>query len=189
MKSYNKKHLRGRFAFRTILEWKKDFAKIENQALKAAKMQSFLAGFTLSRARNRRVLSGIASLVLFVGWNSRIYKHLLPSFIGDYAPDTLWALLVFLVVLSLWPQLSMRRATWIALLISYSIECSQLVQTQWLQNIRNAKVGGLLLGHGFLWSDMLCYTVGIAMGALIDAYFTTAIWNLANKSKWVLIRF
>jgi hypothetical protein len=43
-----------------------------------------------------------------------------------------------------------------------------LVQTDWLNTIRSVKLGGLILGYTFLWSDMLCYLVGIGVGVLFD---------------------
>ncbi|WP_348983054.1 hypothetical protein [Desulfosporosinus sp. I2] len=29
-------------------------------------------------------------------------------------------------------------------------------------------IGGLVLGYGFLWSDLVSYTVGIGVGILIE---------------------
>lgn len=126
---------------------------------------------TPSRKRNRWYLLSLAALVLSLGYLTRRHSFSLPHFIGSYAPDTLWALLVFIVVLLLAPWLSTRCAFTIALLFSYSIECSQLYQAPWLNAIRDTTVGGLLLGHGFLWSDLICYTIGVTFGALIDSRF------------------
>jgi hypothetical protein len=78
---------------------------------------------------------------------------------------------MFLTVLLLRPPLPTHRAFYIALLLSYGIELSQLYQAPWLNSVRDTRLGGLLLGHGFLWSDLFCYTVGIALGAAIDARF------------------
>ena len=38
----------------------------------------------------------------------------------------------------------------------------------WIDAIRNTTLGGLILGFGFLWSDLVCYTIGIIVGAIID---------------------
>jgi glycopeptide antibiotics resistance protein len=78
--------------------------------------------------------------------------------------------LVFLLVLGLRPHLPTHRAFAIALTLSYAIELSQLYQAAWINGIRDTRLGGLLLGHGFLWSDLLCYTVGITFGALVVAH-------------------
>ncbi|MCG8538340.1 MAG: DUF2809 domain-containing protein [Clostridia bacterium] len=30
------------------------------------------------------------------------------------------------------------------------------------------KIGGLILGFGFLWSDIVCYAIGILIGLLAE---------------------
>ena len=51
------------------------------------------------------------------------------------------------------------------------IEISQLYQAEWINNIRHTTLGGLILGQGFLWSDMVAYTVGVIIGALFEKVF------------------
>ncbi len=41
------------------------------------------------------------------------------------------------------------------------VEISQLYQDPWINNIRNTLIGHLILGKGFLWSDLLAYTIGV----------------------------
>ncbi len=38
----------------------------------------------------------------------------------------------------------------------------------WIDGIRNTTLGGLVLGFGFLLSDLVCYLVGIAAGAFAE---------------------
>ncbi|MDO4536447.1 MAG: DUF2809 domain-containing protein, partial [Clostridium perfringens] len=45
---------------------------------------------------------------------------------------------------------------------------SQIYHAPWIDSIRNTTLGGLVLGFGFLWSDILCYTIGIAIGVALD---------------------
>jgi glycopeptide antibiotics resistance protein len=64
-----------------------------------------------------------------------------------------------------------RSTRWVtagALLFSFSIEISQLYHSQWIDLLRKTRIGGLVLGYGFLWSDLLSYTVGIGVGLLIE---------------------
>ena len=56
----------------------------------------------------------------------------------------------------------------ISIIFSYGIEISQLYHAPWIDSIRATTLGGLILGFGFLWSDLICYTVGIVIGAIID---------------------
>jgi hypothetical protein len=36
--------------------------------------------------------------------------------------------------------------------------------------IRRTTLGGLILGYGFLWSDLAAYLLGIMAGTIIDKY-------------------
>lgn len=53
-------------------------------------------------------------------------------------------------------------------MFSFAIEFSQLYHSPWIDSLRNTRVGGLVLGYGFLWSDLVSYTVGIGVGVLIE---------------------
>lgn len=56
----------------------------------------------------------------------------------------------------------------IPLLFCYIIEFQQLYHSSWIVAIRNTTLGHYALGEGFLWSDILCYTFGIAFAFFID---------------------
>jgi hypothetical protein len=64
-----------------------------------------------------------------------------------------------------WPMLRMAAA---ALAVSYIVEITQLYHAPWIDSLRQTRPGGLILGFGFLWSDLACYTVGVALGIAID---------------------
>ena len=48
------------------------------------------------------------------------------------------------------------------------IELSQLIQHPAMVSARSTKLGALVLGHGFLWIDLLRYAAGIALAAVLD---------------------
>ena len=109
-----------------------------------------------------------AVAVTFIGLASRRYQAVLPEFVGAYAGDTLWALMLFLLVSTLLAgRTVMSRAT-ISLVLAFLVEISQLYHAPWIDSIRNTTLGGLVLGFGFLWTDLVCYTVGICLGALAE---------------------
>ena len=56
----------------------------------------------------------------------------------------------------------------LALAFSVLIELSQLYHAPWIDGIRQTTLGGLVLGFGFLWSDLACYTAGVACALVID---------------------
>jgi hypothetical protein len=107
-------------------------------------------------------------LVIVLGLTSRRYGADLPAFVAAYAGDTLWAVLAFIVIAVLAPDWPTRRIAIVALLVSYADEVSQLYHAPWIEAIRNTRLGALTLGYGFLWSDVLCYTVGVALCVLVE---------------------
>jgi hypothetical protein len=119
--------------------------------------------------RSRALYAALALLILPLGLAVRINAERLPAFFGSYAPDMLWALLVFVVAAVLFPRLATWRLALLVLGFAILVECSQLYRAPWINNLRAIRVGGLILGHGFLWSDLVCYTVGVAIGVVLDS--------------------
>ena len=102
-------------------------------------------------------LSGIAVLIA-LGILSRRVK-----FVPAACGDALWAMMVyccFRIVLIRKPMIISAVA---ALITSFAIEFSQMLTPDWLVKIRSTFLGHMLLGQGFLWSDLLAYTIGIAV--------------------------
>ena len=106
-----------------------------------------------------------AVVVTIVGLASRRYQAVLPEFIGEYAGDTLWALMLFLLVSTLLAGRTVISRATISLVLAFVVEISQLYHAPWIDSIRHTTLGGLVLGFGFLWTDLVCYTVGIVIGA------------------------
>jgi hypothetical protein len=124
----------------------------------------------MKRQRRRHPLVQIILIVLvcLLGIGSRRYARVLPAFVAAYAGDTLWALAAFLGI-----GLVLRWAsTWtvasLAMAFSITIEISQLYHAEWIDSIRGTTLGALILGFGFLWSDLVCYAVGVGMGVVIE---------------------
>jgi hypothetical protein len=122
--------------------------------------------------RNRILYGLLTLLVLALGLASRRFFADVP-FIRNYVGDGLWALMVFFGIAFVFNRRAVRAVALAALLFSVGIELSQLYQSPWINNLRASRLGGLVLGFGFLWSDIVCYTMGIAYGVLIDTLLTT----------------
>jgi hypothetical protein len=120
----------------------------------------------MKRSRLTYLMAAIGVVVL--GLSSRRYSRVLPEFIASYAGDTLWALTAFLGVGILFPRWSTLRVCMTALLFAFAIELSQLYHSSWVDQIRRTMAGGFILGYGFLWSDLLCYVVGISIGCTLE---------------------
>jgi hypothetical protein len=118
--------------------------------------------------RNRFNYLVYTILVMVMGLGSRKYQAQLPYIIGKYSGDVLWALMVFFMVGFLFKRESIMKVSIIALLFSFGIELSQLYHAPWIHWVRKTIIGGLVLGQGFLWSDLICYMFGILVGVVIE---------------------
>jgi hypothetical protein len=121
--------------------------------------------------RNRIVYFLLIVITILAGLGSRHYGGHLPSWVHLYLGDSLWALMVFWMAGFLFRQKATGWVAVVSLLFSFIIETSQLYHAPWIDTIRATTLGGLVLGFGFLWSDMLCYTVGIVFGMIMEFVF------------------
>lgn len=92
----------------------------------------------------------------------------LPHLLNDYLGDALWALMIFVGFGFLFPKIETKKLAFISLIFCYGIEISQLYHAPWIDNIRATTIGGLVLGYGFLWSDVVAYTIGVGIGMLCE---------------------
>src|ERR1017187_5125348 len=120
------------------------------------------------RQRNRLIQIILIALVCLLGIGSRRYAHVLQGFIAAFAGDTLWALAAFLGIGLVLPRASTRTIAILAMTFSVAVELSQLYHAPWIDSIRQTTLGGLVLGFGFLWSDLACYAVGVGLGVMIE---------------------
>lgn len=128
--------------------------------------------------RHRPTRAALTLIVIGLGLASRSdAAATLPTFLCEYAGDTLWALMVFLGFGFLFPRWSTAGLAVAAAGFCFAIEFSQLWQHEWLNRLRDTRPGALVLGRGFLWSDLLCYSAGILIGATGEA-----IWKKARPA-------
>lgn len=126
--------------------------------------------------RSAYLLLALAAIV--AGLSSRQFSECLPAWLAEYGGDTMWALTVYWFVGLLFAtppiQFSILLRTCLALGFAFSIEFSQLYQAPWINSLRETRLGGLVLGFGFLWTDLVCYSVGTLFGAAGE-------WIIAKK--------
>ena len=132
--------------------------------------------------RNRLLYLLLTIIVMILGLLSRKIEGL-PEIISLYSGDILWALMVFLLFAFLFNKKSTIFIISWAIIFSYSIEISQLYHAPWIDSIRNTTLGGLILGFGFLWSDLVCYTIGIIIGIIIDIIINKTNIKVINNEE------
>lgn len=117
--------------------------------------------------RSRLAYAGWVAAVIVAGLASRSPRtSFLPDFVTIYAGDTLWALMVFLILGFLFPGARTAVLAGAALGLSFAVEFSQLCEADWLNRIRATRIGALALGKGWVVTDLLCYAVGVGIGLM-----------------------
>lgn len=116
--------------------------------------------------RKRIIYAMLVLMTIALGILSRKITAI-PSIVGDI----LYAVMMFLLIRLFLIRLDYRKVALISLSVCYLIEIGQLYHAPWINYIRNTTLGALVLGSGFLWSDMFAYTLGTAVCVTIINWF------------------
>ncbi|PFB66112.1 hypothetical protein CN268_03705 [Bacillus anthracis] len=122
----------------------------------------------MNTKRNRLLYAMFTILVIILGLSSRKFAFALLALLNDYLGDALWALMIFIGFGFLFPKIETKKLAFISLMFCYGIEVSQLYHAEWIDSIRATTLGGLVLGYGFLWSDLVAYTIGVGVGMFCE---------------------
>ncbi|WP_084679033.1 ribosomal maturation YjgA family protein [Flavobacterium reichenbachii] len=104
-------------------------------------------------------------LVICLGIISRKISIIPPS-CGDF----LYAVMMYILIRILFISKKGILIALISLLTCYGIEFLQLYQAEWIILLRKTLFGRYVLGQGFLWSDILAYSFGIAAAFIIEKF-------------------
>lgn len=122
----------------------------------------------MNRKCNRLFYPLMIVIVIFLGLLSRRMSRYIPNIINLFLGDSLWALMIYLTIRMLFRNWSIKKVAIIGILFCFSIELSQLYHANWIDIIRRTTLGGLILGYGFLWTDLAAYLIGIGFGTIFD---------------------
>ena len=122
----------------------------------------------MNRKRNRLFYLLMIFIVICLGLLSRKMTNYIPDIIDLFLGDSLWALMVYLFIRMLFKNWSTNKVVLTGILFCFIIEFSQLYHDDWIDMIRRTTLGGLILGYGFLRSDLAAYLLGIVFGIIID---------------------
>ena len=131
-----------------------------------------------TRRPTRAVHLALLLVTVALGLASRRWAGALPAFIGAYAGDTLWAAAAYWTLSAAIPSVGRLRRGGLAFSIAAAVEVSQIFHPAWLDAVRRTRLGGWLLGFGFLWSDVACYAVGVGLAMAVDRLLA------ARRSAW-----
>jgi len=115
----------------------------------------------------------IIGFIIIIGLLSRKIDFI-PLFVGDI----LYAVMIYFIIRFLLIESPSKNIAILSILICYTIEFLQLYQAEWILEIRNTTFGHLVLGQGFLWSDLLAYTFGILISYFFEKIVSAYTINL-----------
>lgn len=121
-----------------------------------------------SLIKSKSIYSAAVLLAVILGLGTRTYADQLPDFVSSHFGDALWAGMIYLAFRVLLTRHPLLVSLVLSLGFSFGIEFSQLYQAEWIISARAATLGGLILGRGFLWIDLIRYTAGILFCYMLD---------------------
>lgn len=111
-------------------------------------------------------------ILLTIGMGLFSRSKIIPELIYPYLGDLLYCLMFYFVVGFLFPKMKSVNVLLYCVTICFAIEVSQLIQVDWLNQIRKTTIGRLTLGNGFLWSDFVSYSLGGLVGFGFENYLS-----------------
>jgi hypothetical protein len=132
-------------------------------------------------AHRQRVAAILIGATIPLGLMSRMKSLPMPNVVRLYGGDTLSATCIFFGVSFLAPRKPIATGGSIGLFICVLIELQQLLRFRWLVRLRDDTAMGILLGHGFLWSDIALYAVGTLIGMAVISGIN--VWTSRSRSR------
>lgn len=136
----------------------------------------------MSRKCSRLFYLLMIFIVICLGLLSRRFSLYIPDIVDLLLGDSLWALMIYLCIRMLFLNWTSKKVALMGISICFIIEFSQLYHDEWIDMIRKTTLGGLILGYGFLWSDIMAYFLGVGLGFITERVTETyLIHKSGNK--------
>ena len=126
---------------------------------------------------------GVLGAVIVTGLASRRFAMHLPTVLATNVGDALYASAMFALIAMIVSRWSVGRVAIAAFIACTVVEVSQLYHAPAIDSIRATRIGGWILGFGFLWSDLVCYAVGVALAASLTALASAGSISARHPAK------
>ena len=115
----------------------------------------------------------IVVVVIPIGLFARSHRadadsHTLLGFLATYTGDTLWPIMFYFAGRFCFPNAKFVSLLAFVLILTLTLEFSQLWKPPLLQYLRRQPGIGFVLGSYFIWSDVICCFVGSVLALAID---------------------
>jgi hypothetical protein len=87
--------------------------------------------------------------------------------VQEYGGDVAWSAGFLFLVRAIFIRRNVYKLAVICYLLGVIDELSQLLEYRWIAAIRETYIGRLMLGVGFVWSDLVCYAIGVMLALLV----------------------
>jgi hypothetical protein len=129
-----------------------------------------------TESRTRLLATLIIATVIPIGLFARSYRSGAASetflgFFTTYSGDTLWPIMLYFIGRFIFPRASCGALFATVLAIALTLEFGQLWKPPILQWLRAQPITGFVLGNHFIWSDIVCCTIGAVLALLADSIF------------------
>ena len=114
--------------------------------------------------KRRMIYSVLFLITIPIGLATRKKPEWFYELIAKYGGDILWTSLFFFLFRIIFPTKKLLTILCYTYAFAVSIEISQLYHANWIDDIRRTFLGKMILGFGFLWSDLICYAIGALLG-------------------------
>jgi len=123
-----------------------------------------------SRRLYRRRQWAAAALAISAALGLAVKLHPVPAVpqIGDHLGGVFYVLFWAMLLFFLWPYpRAITPITLAVVLATFAVELSQKLELSWIEKLRIAFLGRVLLGHHFDMTDLPAYAIGGAFAFLL----------------------
>lgn len=109
-------------------------------------------------------------LFVFCTWlalATRQHKQYFHPLVVTYGGDIIWAGMFLFLLRIFFSKIQLWKLVVFNYVLGVADECSQLITAPWFVAIRQTKIGKLMLGVGFVWSDLVCFAIGTLLAWLV----------------------
>jgi hypothetical protein len=112
------------------------------------------------------VYSIIVIFLIWLAFGTRTHSQWFYGFVVKYGGDAIWAGMFLIFLRIFFTKIRLWKLALFNFALGVADEVSQLYHAHWIDSIRDTPIGGAILGHWFVWSDIICYAVGTFLAFL-----------------------
>ena len=125
----------------------------------------------MTQRQGIRIGYAVAAFIILIA-EVLIALYVRDAFIRPYGGDILVTLLICCILRVVWPQKYRLPIAGGVLIFAILVEVGQYFGLVYLLGLGHVEFFRIIIGTGFSWWDMLCYSVGCGIFAAVDSGMT-----------------